>query len=183
MLSHEVETERPPDGEPAANEPGRAAEAQVVHRHARGVVRFLRVLGAPPAVADDLAQEAFVIAWRKGKQNLPAAALGAFLRRTARWLWLEHCRDRRREAAALAAVGERLWVQECAADDGDQFVAAVQRCLQELAPRARQALEQVYTEERDREAVAAALGLLPNGLKMLLQRARQLVLACVRRNP
>lgn len=163
-------------------EPTRAAH-EVVSRQARGVCRFLRVLGAPAAVADDLTQESFVVAWQKQKQGLPGPALGAFLRRTAKLLWLEYCRDRRREASAMAAVAERLWASECAADGGDAFVEAVRRCLQQLAPRARQALELVHAEECEREVVARQLGLLPNGLKMLLQRARQVVLECARRKP
>ena len=156
-------------------------EAAAVHRHARGVFRFLRVLGAPIAVADDLTQEAFVVAWRKQKQGLPAPALGAFLRRTAKLLWLEHHREARREAKAHAAVAERLWARECAADDGESLVAGVRDCLQRLAPRARTALERVYGDDADRDAVAQQLGLLPNGLKMLLQRARQLLVECLRR--
>jgi RNA polymerase sigma-70 factor (ECF subfamily) len=162
-----------------AADPAHAADA--VQRHARGVFRFLRTLGAPAAVADDLAQEAFVVAWRKGKQGLPPAALGAFLRRTAKLLWLEHRRDQRREAAALANAAERLWERHCASDDGDAFVAAVARCLDELTPRARSAVERIYADDADRNLVAAELGLLPNGLKMLLQRARQAILDCVRR--
>ncbi|HEX5054255.1 MAG TPA: sigma-70 family RNA polymerase sigma factor [Planctomycetota bacterium] len=168
---------------PAPFQPAPPPETGWVHRHARGVFRFLRTLGAPIAVAEDLTQEAFVIAWRKQKQDLPAAALATFLQRTAKLSWLEHCRDRRREGRARAAVAERLWQQECAHDGGDAFSTAVQRCLAQLAPRARQALEQVYGEGVDRDAVAARLGLQPNGLKMLLQRARQTVLGCVRRNP
>lgn len=163
----------------AAADPAPAADA--VQRHARGVFRFLRALGAPAVVADDLTQEAFVVAWRKGKQGLPPAALGAFLRRTAKWLWLEHRRDQRREATALANVAERLWERHCAPDGGDAFVAAVVRCLGELAPRARLAVERTYAEGRARDLVAMELGLKPNGLKMLLQRARQAILDCVRR--
>lgn len=171
--------------EPLVDEPPPSAalapEAVAVHRHARGVFRFLRVLGAPMAVADDLTQEAFVVAWRKQKQGLPGPALGAFLRRTAKLLWLEHGRDARREARAHAAVAERLWARDCATDDGESLVANVRDCLHRLAPRARAALEQVYGDEGDRDAVAAQLGLLPNGLKMLLQRARQQLLECLRR--
>lgn len=156
-----------------------------VARHARGVFRYLRVLGASSSVADDLTQEAFVVAWRRDKQHLPPAALGAFLRRSARNLWLAHTRREQRQAAVeaeLADAADRLWETLPGSDADDTFVAAVHRCVAGLAPRARQALQLVYVEEVGRDAVARRLGLLPNGLKMLLQRARQLVIQCARRN-
>ena len=182
MLTHEperAEIERPGEPPPPA---ALGPEAEAVHRHARGVFRFLRVLGAPLAVADDLTQEAFVVAWKKHKQGLPAQALGAFLRRTAKLLWLGHVRSARREERALAAVADQLWARDCAADDGESLVAGMRDCLQRLGPRARTAIECVYGDEAHRDAVAQQLGLLPNGLKMLLQRARQQLLDCLRRN-
>jgi RNA polymerase sigma factor (sigma-70 family) len=167
----------------AAAAAGTAAPRDPVLRQARGVFRFLRMLGAPAPVADDLTQEAFVVAWRREKQHLPAAALGAFLRRTARNLWFAHCRrERRQHAVDLASAAERLC--ETLGDHGpdDAFVAAVQRCVQQLAPRSRQALELVYVDELERDAVARRLDLSPNGLKTLLQRARHVVIECARRH-
>lgn len=156
-----------------------STDAALVRRHARAVVRFVRLLGADAALAEDLAQEAFVIAWRKRKQHLPAAALGAFLRQAARRLWLERRRGDRRHDAALANAAEQLWARECAHDDGDGLVAATRRCLQRLGERARTAVQLVYMNECDRAEVARQLGLRDNGLKMLLQRARTALAECI----
>ncbi len=168
-----------------ATSPEPAGAQDSLARHARGLFRFLRVLGASSPVADDLTQEAFVVAWQRHKQQIPPAALGAFLRRAARNLWLAHCRREPRYVSfdvEVADAAERLWATLPQGDADDAFVAAVHRCVQQLAPRSRQALQFVYVDELERDAVAEQLGLLPNGLKMLLQRARQSVIECTRRN-
>jgi RNA polymerase sigma factor (sigma-70 family) len=167
-----------------ATEPPRPTiepDAMVVRRHVASVFRFLRALGATAEVADDLTQEAFAVAWHKGKQTLPAAALASFLRRSARFLWLMHCREQRRAEAAIAAVAEQLWVRDCAHDDGDSMVAATAACVQQLRGRAAAAVAMAYGEERSRAAIARELGMQENGVRTLLARTRQWLAACIKR--
>jgi RNA polymerase sigma-70 factor, ECF subfamily len=161
----------------------RAAEVAWIERHARGVFRFVRSLGAPRDVADELTQEAFVVAWQKGKLELPAAALGAFLRRAVRLLWLEQRRDRRREDAALSALALEVWERDDADTDGEDRVVAARRCVQRLRGRAARAVELAYGRDASREQIAAELGMQPNGVKTLLARTRRWLAECIGRNP
>jgi RNA polymerase sigma factor (sigma-70 family) len=156
------------------------AEVAWVERHVRGVFRFARSLGAPHDVADELTHEAFAVAWRKGKHELPPAALGAFLRRAARLAWLERCRARRREEAALSALALEVWERDDR-DDGDERVAAARRCVQALRGRAARAVALAYGEEASRERIAAELGMHPNGVKTLLARTRRWLADCIGR--
>lgn len=171
----------PPVGRAVDSPAGDPAAADVVQRHVAGVFRFLRCLGAAQDVAEDLTQEAFVVAWQKGKQALPAKALAAFLRRTARFLWLDHRRGERREEAAVAALALQLWEREVA-DDGEALVAAARACVQQLRGRAALAVERAYGRGEGREAIAQALGMLPNGVKTLLARTRAWLEQCIQRN-
>lgn len=162
----------------------RTAEAFVA-RHLRSVWRYLRMHGASPHEADDLTQEAFVTALQKGVLALDPPAAQVFLRRTARFAFLHHLRARPADLALADAV-DRLWLRDCADDGGDDRVAALHDCLGKLDGRARLAIERRYGIG-DRAAlphddVAAELGMLPNGLKTLLQRTRQLLRACIERN-
>ncbi len=154
----------------------------LVRDHVPGLRRYLRMHGVGPHTADDLTQEAFVIALQKGVLALPAAAVATFLRRTARFLVLRHHRDDR-GAVALADAVDELWQRQCGGDDGEALLAALRQCLDALPERARQAVVRSYGLAADapaaREAAAAALGLQPNGLKTLLQRARQSLRACI----
>lgn len=162
---------------------GRQAATAVdpVQRHAVGLFRFVRCLGAAREQAEDIAQEAFVIAWHKGKQDLPAKALGAFLRRTARLLWLAQRREAARGEAAIAAATLQQWEEEIE-DEGEERLAATRRCVAQLQGRAAAAIQLAYGEGKGRDEIATALGMLPNGVKTLLARTRAWLEECIRRN-
>jgi RNA polymerase sigma-70 factor (ECF subfamily) len=162
------------------------AEA-VVRDHVPVVRRYLRMHGVGSHAADDLTQEAFVIALQKGVLALPGAAVATFLRRTARFLVLRHRRDVH-HAVELADAVDELWERQCAGDGGEALLAALRHCIAALPERARLAVVRSYGLGADapaaREAAAAALGLQQNGLKTLLQRARQSLRACIdKRHP
>lgn len=159
----------------------RPSDAALVRQHATALYRYLRVLGAARELADDLVQESFVVAWQKHKQHLPARALAVFLRRTARYLWLEHRRGERRGEAAIAAAAERLWLRDCADDGGEAWLLATRACVQQLQGRAAAAVAMAYSEERSREDIARELGMQPNGVRTLLARTRQWLAQCIKR--
>jgi RNA polymerase sigma-70 factor (ECF subfamily) len=165
--------------------PATAADpiADLVRLHQAGVWRFLRSLGCQSAEADELAAEAFVVAHDKGLATRACAPgeAAAFLRRTARFLWLRRVRWWRRESARFADAAELLWARTCARDGGDAWLDALQSCLHSLDGRAGAAVRMFYGEDLSRAAVAARLGLRPNGVKTLLQRARVALRACIER--
>jgi len=175
----------PPTVRIPAPEPATAVE-ELVQRHLRDVWRYLRTLGARPEHADDLAQEAFLVALRRGAAELAPAATAAFLRRTARFLFLHHLRDRHRDAAFLDAVDE-LFAREEANGGGDPQLDRLRHCLAALPPRAREAVELWYGVDADdetrRDHLAARFGLKPHGLKSLLQRVRRQLRDCMEKEP
>jgi RNA polymerase sigma-70 factor (ECF subfamily) len=157
------------------------ALAELVRAHQAGVWRFLRTLGCPSAVADELAAEVFVVAHEKGFVARGRAEAAAFLRATARFLWLRRQRRSRRERARFAAAAEALWQRDCARDDGEAFLEALRGCVAALDGRAAAAVQLCYREGLPHTAAAARLGLRPNGLKTLLHRLRAALRECVRR--
>jgi len=144
--------------------------------------RYLRALGARPDEADDLCHDALLAAV---SLSLPdtAEARDACLRGVARNHWLRSRRwwQRRREREIATAV-EELWVESAADDDGEGLLRQLAHCLERLERRSRTALERHYHDGLDWHEVGRELGLRPNGIKTLAQRARRVLRNCLERS-
>ena len=159
-------------------------EATALAAQARALWRYLRMHGASATEAEDLAQEAFVVALQKGALAAAPPALQAFLQRTARFLFLR-LRKRGARGEQVADAVDGLWQRDCAGDAGDALVAAARACVEQLEGRARTAVELSYgfggEADGSRTAIARELGMQENGVKTLLQRARQRLRECIER--
>lgn len=159
--------------------PDLAERERLVRTHLRGIWRHLRTLGCPAFEADDLVQETFVVAFEKGLGDRDQHETAAFLRKTARHLWLRSRSKQGRRAELLAAAAEELWARLCRDDSGDDAGAALRDCIQGLGDRARRLVTLFYGEQRSRAEVAAALGMQETGVKTALQRVRSVLRECV----
>lgn len=152
----------------------------LVRTHQLGVWRYLRALGAPTELAEDLLQDTFLVAFRQLTDDRDPVAVATFLRRTARHLHLRRQRDRSRRAELLADFTDRLWERDCGSD-GEPWLAALRQCIDQLDGRPRRVVELFYGQGLDRPAVATAMQLKPNGVKTLLQRVRATLRNCIER--
>ena len=173
-MSRIDETASPPA---RADTTGDAAFA-FVHRHQRGLWRFLRACGCPAHAADEVAQDALLLALER---NVDDDAAPGYLRQAAKFLWLRRVRDEGRSHARWLDAAEQLWQQDCATDAGDGLIAALRTCLDVLPPRPRLALQRVYAEGTSRETLAAELGIGEHGARTLLQRIRAALRDCIER--
>ena len=148
----------------------------------RATCRYLLAQGCGIAEAEDLTQDAFAIAWSKGAEGMPPGRRAAFLRTTALNLLRNRRRQRHGREVSLQDAVHVLFEEACAADSGEALWEAVARCKEQLAPKARTALELVYEQGCGREQVATRLDLKANGLKTLLQRTRDALRHCVERS-
>lgn len=112
----------------------RAAFTELVRRRQGWLRNLLRRLCRDPALADDLAQQVFLQAWRSLPQLKSVAAFGAWLRRLAINAWLAE-----RRAAPPVATG-------AAAEELPDVAACVSTCSEQLD--LDRALAQLPHEER-----------------------------------
>ena len=95
-----------------------AAYGELVRRRQGAIRNLFRRLTRNAALADDLAQQTFVLAWRSIRSLKSPSAFGAWLRKLAVNCWLQHARVKKNEAAlgeemlgeghATSTVAERL---------------------------------------------------------------------------
>ena len=149
--------------------------------------RFLRFLGCEPEQAEDLAQDALLAALEHQIQRLPAPQGATWLRTTARRLWIDELRRRKRrpDPQSLEHVDplllEKVWARCERADHGESYRAALTTCLGQIDERHRRVLELRYTERASREVIAREFGLGEEGVKALLRRVRERLRVCIER--
>jgi RNA polymerase sigma-70 factor (ECF subfamily) len=168
-----VVTAAPPP--PTAPRPP-ADPARIAERHERPLRRYLRVLGAGRDL-DDLVQETFLVLLQRDFVDEGPVPTAAFLRRTARHLFLR----RHRGLLPQVEAADVVWQQECADDDGDGWVAALRACLQQLSARAARIVHASYAEDLGREAIGRELGMTADGVKTALRRIRSRLADCIGR--
>ena len=150
-----------------------------VREHQTSLWRYLRLLGAGAADAEDLLQETLLRFLRRTEPH-PAAA--AALRTIARGLWIDRTRWLRRSRAVQWADELDRTLRSPTADrDHELWLEALAECRGKLAERSRRALELAYRDGLARDRIAAALGLAPNTIRNLLAAARDALRQCIER--
>lgn len=123
------------------------------------------------AAAEDLAQEVFVKLWQALPRYDGRAQLSTWIYAITRNAAVSALRTRRRVASlsedAVAAEAEAV-----AAPDAGTADPALQRAIDRLPERQRQAITLYYLDERSVDEVADLMGLPSNTVKTHLHRAR-----------
>lgn len=151
-----------------------SALAELLDRHWGAVVDYaLRLLGSRDA-AQDVAQEAFVRLWEQRGHWAPDSSVRAILLRIARNLTID---VRRAEAARLRwAAKAAPQAREAAAHQADlaedqELLAALDRALDRLGEREREAVVLTRFHGLSRTQVAEVMGIAPSSVSNLLSVA------------
>ena len=161
----------------------RHAFAELVRRHQSAVRACLRRLTAGDhALADDLAQETFVLAWRNLKSFRQEARFSTWLYRIATNCWLADARKRKEvllgdSDADVAEDGDDGGVAESggAPDHARGAVLRIdmERAMAVLSEAERAAIVQCYHNDLSHEEAAFVLGCPVGTVKTHVHRAKQ----------
>ena len=173
------------NAKPAASDPAESFEARV-REHQAGLRAFVRALGVDDVWVDDMAQEAFIVAYRRLADFEPNADFGRGLRGIARHLVAnERHKDARRSRLLPMAVADVLLDRETADDpesvDLARLVPVMQECVEQLPPRNRELLRRRYAGNERAEALARELRMTAEAVRQTLLRIRIAVKACIER--
>jgi RNA polymerase sigma factor (sigma-70 family) len=160
----------------------------LIRAHQAELYRYARYLGADAPAAEDLVQDAFLVAagGRMPSETVEPRVAAAWLRGVLRNLFLRHCRRRKispvTTSSAMIERAEEAWRRDfLRADDGFDYTEALRKCVDELPPRARMAVELQYRERRSRADLAQALKISEDGVKSFMRRIRAGLAGCIRR--
>jgi len=161
----------------------RHAFAELVRRHQSAVRACLRKLtSGNAALADDLAQETFIQAWRNLKSFRQEARFSTWLYRIATNCWLMHARKRREELLGDRDA-ELVDDETDPAPDGDESAGDhagasmrkldLERAMALLSEAERAAIVQCYHNDLSHEEAAFVLGIPVGTVKTHVLRAKQ----------
>jgi RNA polymerase sigma factor (sigma-70 family) len=164
----------------------RQAFAALAREHHRSLLIYARALARNEATAADLAQDAFIAAWRNLGRFDVTRDVGAWLRGIVRNKWREHLRRHAREVdvddATLEAWESHFsqWDARCNTGNAD-MLDSLDECLQHLPDAMSEPVRRFYYHGEPGESIAATLGIDIATVRKRLQRARQALRACLDR--
>jgi RNA polymerase sigma-70 factor (ECF subfamily) len=152
------------------------------HGHARRLRAWLAVRAPFGDVAEDVAQEAFITAYRRIGRFRAGTDFGAWLRAVAFQLL--------RQARKKFAVRERqraAWLVEAAASEtppppqSDSLIEHLEHCLERVPAHIRTLLTQRYHDGTSMGEIGRSAGQSPEWVRTTLYRARRQLRECIER--
>jgi RNA polymerase sigma-70 factor, ECF subfamily len=145
------------------------AFAELVSRHQSKLRNLLRRLSNDPALADDLAQRAFLEAWLSIEKLRSSAAFGSWLKKGAIHTWLKHSRSK----DPLNAVDDKpdvpVLVERSSIDEGIDL----DRALATLSTSERLCIVLSYHQGMSHGAIAEFTGMPLGTAKSHINRGVQ----------
>lgn len=153
----------------------REAFASVFARYAPRVKSYLLRLGAPGAIAEDLAQDAMLSVWRRaGSYDPVKAKASTWIFVIARNAWIDRLRRERVELAYREASPVSEESEDEAPDDAavrSQTEEQVEAALATLSEEQRQVVRLSFFEDRPHSEIAERLSLPLGTVKSRLRLA------------
>jgi len=154
-----------------------------VREHQSGLRAFIRALGADEVWVDDLAQEAFIVAYRRLDEFEPGTDFGKWLRSIARYLVANEHRKQARHSRLLPfAVVDALLDHEpesAVETNAADLLPAMLDCVEQLPPRSRELLQRRYAGDENATTLARRLRMNADAVRQQLLRIRAAVRECI----
>jgi RNA polymerase sigma factor (sigma-70 family) len=149
----------------------RDAFAELVRRRQSWVRNLMRRCCGDETLADDLAQQAFLQAWRKISKLRQPDRFGPWLKRLAVNVWLQHAR--KHDVLDEAEAADEIWGTEGSTQDAPGEAVDLDRALATLAGRARLCVVLAYHEGMTHDEISELTGLPLGTVKSHIRRGTE----------
>jgi len=158
-----------------------AAFEMLVNRYQASIRAFAALRMSVRCEAEDLAQETFVIAWKKLAAFDPETSLGPWLRRITHHLVRNHRRKFRAEGVGGYQELELLWrgVENSHPAGPEERLAALQECMGRMDGPSLELLSDRYLEGLSVHELVEKTGKGYSALTTQLYRLREILAGCV----
>jgi RNA polymerase sigma-70 factor (ECF subfamily) len=159
-----------------------------VREHHAGLRGFVRSLGVDPLWVDDVAQEAFIVAYNRLGEFDHSRDFGAWLRGIARNLVInERRKDARRKRIISDNLTEVLIASSSATDEeedemGDLALVrlnALKECVKGLPEKSLRLLKSRYEDDNSAQDIAEEFSMNPPAVRKALERMRTALRDCM----
>jgi RNA polymerase sigma-70 factor (ECF subfamily) len=184
VQSRPVEIESEPSLIRRTKDGSHAAFAELIRRNHAAVRAVLGRYLRDDNEVDELAQRAFISAYRSIDQFRGDASFGSWLVAIARRQAAMYVRDetrRRRHEATAGELALLAWTNESfdEKDDVEGKLVTLAECLQRLPASSHDVVSRYYFERQSIEAIAAGQGRSRGAIRMLLMRIRKALAKCI----
>ncbi len=159
-----------------------------VREHHAGLRGFVRALGVDPMWVDDVAQEAFIVAYNRLDEFDRERDFGAWLRGIARNLVINERRKSARRKRILSdnltdvLVSTSSVAEEEEQGMGDRAMAkmkALKECIAILPEKSSQMMRSRYEDDLSAQDIAEQFGMKPPAVRKALERVRLSLRKCM----
>jgi RNA polymerase sigma-70 factor (ECF subfamily) len=145
---------------------------------------YVLTLSADPDAANDVLQEANIVLWKQWRQFKPGSNFKAWAFRIAHFQYMAYRQKQLRDKTLFS--DDLLATLASEARDVDERheerAAALERCLERMPTRSREAIRLRYTDELKVSDMAERLHRTANAVYQMLFRARQWLIECVQKD-
>lgn len=161
---------------------------RVISEHHSGLRYFIQGLGVNASWVDDVAQDAFLVAYRRWQEFDSVENPGAWLRTIARNLVLnETAKLNRRQRLLDENLTTLLLAAEHDAPAAGELADltlrhdALRNCLARLTGKARSVIEARYFKDRNSSEIGHDFDMKPVAVRKMLFHARQALADCLKK--
>ncbi|MCB1088951.1 MAG: sigma-70 family RNA polymerase sigma factor [Verrucomicrobiae bacterium] len=161
---------------------------EFVRQHHAGLRAFIRSLGVLPMWVDDIAQEAFIVAYERLDEFDQERDFGAWVRGIARNLVIN---ERRKDARRKRILADNLTdilvrtssvpedVEEEMGDYATAKLAALRECMTHLPEKSRALIQARYEKDEAAPDIADRLQMKAPAVRKALERVREALKKCM----